>query len=341
MKNKTLVIVCNEKVSKNKEGQFHCINVDLQILSDGLSKFFDVYCIFRGQKKKGNHQFNLTKITIAHNIFIFIKNLIKTFYLKNSKYLIITVTPYSFISFLILYIFKKKIFIYLMSSGHDEWKHILGAWSVWIYDLMFKTITKNSNVITCHKRLYDEKKSFLIYPARLNEKWFKNHKIPSLEKARYLYVGRINPEKGIKNFIEMFNSLEMESELSIAGKKNKIEIQGKNNINQLGYISNENLLINIYDEHNISVLPSFTEAHPYVVDESLSRQRPVIIFKDISYVKGNKYGVFVIERDLKKLEEVTKFILINYQTIQENIKNNVLPSKEKMLEDLKNIINLN
>ena len=44
-----------------------------------------------------------------------------------------------------------------MSSGHDEWKNIVGSWSVWIYDLMFKIVTKNSKVIVCHKRLYDEK----------------------------------------------------------------------------------------------------------------------------------------------------------------------------------------
>ena len=115
----------------------------------------------------------------------------------------------------------------------------------------------------------------------------------------------------------------------------------KNNINQLGYISGEKSLIDIYDAHNIVILPSFTEAHPYVVDEALSRERPVIVFEEISYIKGKKYGIFVIKRNLKELESITNFILANYGNIQIDIRKNNLPSRDKMIEDLKNIIYLN
>ena len=45
------------------------------------------------------------------------------------------------------------------------------------------------------------------------------------------------------------------------------------------------------------ILPSFTEAHPYVVDESLARKRPVIIFEDIAYIVKDKKGIFVSKRD--------------------------------------------
>ncbi len=342
MRNKPLIIVCNEKVSVDEENNFFCINADLQIVPDGLSKFFDIHCIFRNLKKKGNHKFNFTKkIKIASNIFIFIKNLIKTLSLKDSKYLIITITPYSFVSFLILRIFKKNIFVYLMSSGHDEWRYILGPWSVWIYDLMFRIVTKNSKVIVCHKRLYDEKKSFLVKPARLTQIWSENKKKSILDKARYLYVGRFNPEKGIANFIELFNTLEIDVELSIAGEQKKIKISEKNKINQLGYISDEKLLIDTYDAHNIVILPSFTEAHPYIVDEALSREKPVVIFEDISYIKGNKYGIFIIKRNLRELKNITEYILSNYDKIQEDMKKNNLPSREKMLLAFKNIIDLN
>ena len=41
------------------------------------------------------------------------------------------------------------------------------------------------------------------------------------------------------------------------------------------------------------ILPSFTEATPYVVDEALARKRPVIIFEDISYIVRDKKGIFV------------------------------------------------
>ena len=43
-------------------------------------------------------------------------------------------------------------------------------------------------------------------------------------------------------------------------------------------------------------MPSFTEAHPQVVLESLSRRRPVIIFDEISHIIGEKKGIFVSKR---------------------------------------------
>ena len=61
----------------------------------------------------------------------------------------------------------------------------------------------------------------------------------------------------------------------------------------------EDELIKHYDDCNITILPSYTEAHPYVLEESLARKRPILIFEDISYVKKDKYGVFVIKRNLR------------------------------------------
>ena len=121
----------------------------------------------------------------------------------------------------------------------------------------------------------------------------------------------------------------------------KKDILNQKNINQLGYVEEEKTLIKIYDEHNIVILPSFTEAHPYVIDESLARVIPVIIFADISYVKGDRIGVYVINRDTKSLEEITKFILNNYSKIQEDIKKNLLPSKNSMIDKFRKIISLN
>ena len=59
----------------------------------------------------------------------------------------------------------------------------------------------------------------------------------------------------------------------------------------MGYIASEEKLIKTYDTSNITILPSFTEAHPYVLEESLARKRPIIIFDEISYVKKNKSGL--------------------------------------------------
>ena len=77
----------------------------------------------------------------------------------------------------------------------------------------------------------------------------------------------------IQKKISALNELKTQAELSIVGEgKDKSLLAGKENIKFFGYISKENDLIDIYDNHNITILPSYTEAHPYVIDESLARK---------------------------------------------------------------------
>ena len=86
------------------------------------------------------------------------------------------------------------------------------------------------------------------------------------------------------------------------------------------------------------VLPSFTEATPYVVDESLSRKRPVIIFEDIEYIVRDKKGIFVSKRDVDSFSKITKHIMDNYLEIQQNMEKNILPTKKDMIKQISDII---
>jgi len=204
---------------------------------------------------------------------------------------------------------------------------------------MYKFITSNSKVIVCHERLFDKKKSHLIDISRLDEKWLKNYKIPNLEKIKFLYVGRMSSEKGIFEFLKMFDSLKLDAHFSIVGDtKNKKFLN--ENIKLMGYISDSDLLIDIYDNHNITVLPSYTEGSPYVVEESLARRRPVIIFKDIEYIVRKKIGIFVSKRDPESFSETCEYIMKNYEEIQKNMKKNILPTKKNMIKQISDIIEL-
>ena len=203
---------------------------------------------------------------------------------------------------------------------------------------MYIIVTHNSKVITCHERLFDKKKSHLVYISRLDDEWLKNQKVARLDKARFLYVGRMSPEKGIFEFLKMFNQIKFDAEFSIVGNSDNQNILNKN-IRLLGYIADTQSLINVYDDHNIMVLPSFTEATPYVVDESLSRKRPVIIFEDIAYIVRDKKGIFVSKRDVDSFSKTTKYIMDNYLEIQKNIEKNILPPKKNMIKQISDIIN--
>jgi len=227
---KDLIIINNEKIFK-ENNNFYCDNAALKFLPEGLNYYYQVKYIVRSSNKKKEQKIDLENIKASSNIIKFIYFVFKTFKIPNATYLLISITPYTFFSFLFLFLFRKKrIFVYLFSSGHEEYKHILGNWSVWIFDLMYRIITSNSKVLVCHERLYNKKKSHLVHVSRLDEEWLQDHKEVLLDKIRLLYVGRISAEKGIFNFIKMFDEIKTKFEFSIVGNLKKYKLSN-NNIN--------------------------------------------------------------------------------------------------------------
>ena len=334
---KDLIIINNEKIFK-ENNNFYCDNAALKFLPEGLNYYYQVKYIVRSSNKKKEQKIDLENIKVSSNIIKFIYFVFKTFKIPNATYLLISITPYTFFSFLFLFLFRKKrIFVYLFSSGHEEYKHILGNWSVWIFDLMYRIITSNSKVLVCHERLYNKKKSHLVHVSRLDEEWLQDYKEVLLDKIRLLYVGRISAEKGIFNFIKMFDEIKTKFEFSIVGNLKKYKLSN-NNINLINYVSDTKKLINIYDRNNITILPSYTEGSPNVVNESLSRKRPVIIFEDIDYIIKDKKGIFVSKRDPKSFSETAKNIIDNYGDIQKEMEKNVLPTKKNMIKQISDII---
>jgi len=346
MVNNELIVINNEKVSK-KENAYYSRNYNLKILPEGLNDFLNVKYIARKSNIEENHKLNFTKIKISSNIFQFIYFVFSTFRNKNAKYFIITISPYTFIAFLFLLIFRKKIYLYLISSGYEEWRYILGSWSVWIYHLMYKIMTSNSTVITLHDRLIKKNGGYVINSSSLNDKWLNNIKDAKLDKIKFLYVGRINPEKGIYEFLKMFKKIKFNAEVTIIGKAKNLILNEKLNtlihnnprIKFQGVVSSRKKLIEIYDEHNIFILPSFTEGQPCVVDESLARKRPVLIFEDIRHIIKDRKGIFVSQRNLDSFTEITEYIMQNYEQIQSEIKKNKLTLEKDMFKEIAAIIN--
>ena len=343
-----LVVLNNEKVSE-QNGNFFSRNYNFKILPEGLNRYFNVEYIVRKSNINESHELNLNKVKIASNIIQFISFVISTFKNKNTKYYLITISPYTFIAFLFLFLFRKKVFVYLISNGYEEWKFILGSWSVWIFHIMYLIVTSNATVIALHERLYRKKNGHVITSSALDEKWFQNFKEPKLDKVRFLNVARINPEKGIYEFLEMFKQLNINAEISIIGKtknlrllkKFKSLIENTKNIKFPGYISNRKLLIDTYDNHNILVLPSYTEGQPYIVDESLARRRPVLIFEDIAEIVKGREGIFISKRNIDSFNYTTKFIMQNYKKIQQDIEKNKFPLESDMFKQISEVVNNN
>ena len=333
---KKLVIINKEKIFE-KDNSFYCDNVDLKSIPEGLSKNFKTSVIAKKSNIKRFHKINLENIEIASNIFTFLFSIFKTFKDKEINYLLISITPYTFFAYLLLFIFKKKIFVYLRSNGYEEYKAILGFIGPVIYYIMYTLVMFKSNIITCQKRLVKKKNYDLVFPSELDINWLKNTTKPLLDKARLLYVGRIKVEKGVFSLFKIFDKMSIDAELSIVGNTKNLKLKNKK-INFFGFKNTVSALIKTYDNHNITILPSFTEAHPKVVDESLARARPVIIFEEINHVIQNRHGLFVSKRNAKSLSETIGFIMNNYSNIQENMKKNKLPTKQEFISQFIQIL---
>ena len=203
---------------------------------------------------------------------------------------------------------------------------------------MFKYMTKFSEVISCHERLYN-KKCHILYPSELSFSWSKNIKKNNFKNntINILYVGRFKIEKGIYSLLNIFSKLPSNVQLTLVGNGDQIKVTDVR-IKIINFIKNEKQLIDIYDSTNIFILPSYTEAHPKVIDEALSRMRPVVIFNDIRYVVQNRHGIFSVNRDSYKLIEVINYIKKNNKFIFKELKKNNLPQKNDFLESLHKII---
>ena len=152
-----------------------------------------------------------------------------------------------------------------------------------------------------------------------------------------MYVGRLKVEKGIFSLIKIFDEIKDDVSLSIVSKKEQ-EYSDNQKVNFLGHGYDAQKLIEIYDDHNISILPSFTEAHPKVIDESLARARPVIIFEEINHIINERKGIFVAKRNVLSLTETIEFIMKNYLSIQNEITKNKLSTKEEFISKMTNIL---
>ncbi len=332
-----LYIITNESINLDKDNRFYCDNIDLKSIPEELNKFSKITIIARHSQKQRSKKINIDEIKISKNIVTYLIEIFKSLKNDRSKYLIISLSPYTLLASVFLKIFLKKHYIYLRSDGFREYKAILGFFGPYIYSFIFQVGVFKANLIACRKHLLRKKNGTIVNPSQLNEKWFKEIKTIAQNKNKLLYVGRMRVEKGIFSLLNILKDTKYLLTIVTSEKEVKLD-EIYNNVNLMNFENNNDEIIDIYDDHSIFVLPSFTEAHPQVLDESLARCRPVIVFKDIEHVKRDREGVFVCERNLKSFEETINYINDNYDDIAGKIKNNKLPTKMSFISELKKIL---
>ena len=332
-----LVIITNESIYLDKSKKYFCDNIDLKSIPEELNNFTEVIIIGRFSKIRRAKEIKVKNINTFRNIFSFLYFISKKCKHDDLRYLIISLSPYTFLASILLKFFSRNHFVYLRSDGYEEYKAILGNLGKFIYHIMFKISVFKAQLIACRKHLLRNKNGTIVNPSQLNNNWFKDQKEPNFKNINLLYVGRVRIEKGIFSFIDLIKN----SNLSLTIVTSEVDVKIKNKADNINIISFENYndsIIKFYDEHSIFILPSYTEAHPQVLDESLARLRPVIIFKEIEHVKRDREGVFVCDRNYKSLENTIFHINNNYENIVYRMKKNILPTKKNFINELKKII---
>ena len=133
---KKLFIFTNENFYL-QEDKFFCDNIDLKSSPEGLNKKFEVNLFGRKSSKKRAHEIKLKKLKIFSNIFSYLSEVIRSTKIENTKFLVISISPYTFFICLLLRLYGKTPIVYLRSDGYGEYKAILGNIGKFIYHLMF------------------------------------------------------------------------------------------------------------------------------------------------------------------------------------------------------------
>ena len=328
---KKLFIFSNESINL-LDGKYYCDNIDLKTTPEGLNKKFDINLFGRKSNKNRTHEIKIKKTKIFNNIFSYISSIIDSTKEEDSKYLIISISPYTFIISIFLRILGKKPIVYLRSDGFGEYKAILGKIGPLIYHFMFTITCSISNLISCRDYILKGKKGKIINPSQLDSSWLRQPKSIEIKNFKLLYVGRLKVEKGVYSLSNLIKNKKDISLTIIGAEKEILYNINQSNIKILPNQSSKLKLIKYYDDHNIFVLPSYTEGHPMVVLEALARRRPVIVFEDIQHIIGNKKGIFVSKRNFINFFGTLNNIKKNYKRIQKEMKKNKLTTNKEFID---------
>ena len=328
---KKLFIFSNESISI-EDNKFFCDNLDLKSTPEGLNKKFEVNLLGRKSIKKRSHEIKIKRIKVFNNIFSYLSEVKSSSKNLDCKFLIISISPYTFLISIYLKILGQKPIVYLRSDGYGEYKAIFGKLGLLIYHLMFNITGAISNLISCRDYILRGKKGKIISPSQLDSVWLRQPKNTEIKNFKLLYVGRLRVEKGIFSLSELIRNKRDISLTIIGAEKDSPNIINQSNIKTLPTQNNKIKLIKHYDDHNIFILPSYTEGHPMVLLEALARRRPVIIFEEIRHVIGDKKGIFVTRRNFVSLLGTLNNIKKNYKKIQKEMKKNKLPLFKDYIE---------
>lgn len=106
--------------------------------------------------------------------------------------------------------------------------------------------------------------------------------------GRFLYVGRLSPEKNLAFLLRVFSLPEMAKfHLTLAGNgpsRTELQVLAGGNVSFIGHVPNEEIAV-VYASHDIFILPSVSEPWGLVVEEALYYGLPVLASSQVGSVE--------------------------------------------------------
>ena len=140
---------------------------------------------------------------------------------------------------------------------------------------------------------------------------------------RYLYVGRLVSVKNVELLIDEFNR--NGKPLTIVGSgilKTKLKGRAKSNISFIGFVENEKLG-EVYQAHDVFILPSYSETWGLVVEEALYWGLPVIVSNrvgsSVDMVQELGTGCIFESRNIDSLHIAIEMLEQHFNEYQRNV----------------------
>lgn len=167
----------------------------------------------------------------------------------------------------------------------------------------------------------------------INKPEIKNNNEIKVYSKKFLYLGRLSPEKNLKNLITVFNELPSFS-LTIVGEgplfAELSKISNKN-ITFNGHIENSNLSL-VFNDNDFLILPSLSEPWGLVIEEALYFGLPVIISDKCGGMELIQNGVngYIVSPDIKSLYSLLISIdAISFDNLRREIKKFSIDNKDE------------
>ncbi len=176
-----------------------------------------------------------------------------------------------------------------------------------------------------------DKNNVFEFTSGIDNEWIREEELQSNSPVRFVFVGRAEERKGIKELNKALQKIEGDFNFHFVGNIPKEQQITSNKITYHGELKNKKEIIKILDQSDVLVCPSHSEGMPNVILEGMARGL-AILATDVGAVEklvNDENGMLIPPLNQGNLENG----LINFIKMPNN---KLLELKQKSIEKTKN-----